>query len=112
MTAPRQCLRFERCNAPVCPLDRNWPNVPHLPGEPVCIYLREPGKQGGRARIATALSREHAAAVVRTFSELVDSTSIPPKAGYGKLRAKLNEAAKTGPMLGRVPGREPMRRAS
>ncbi len=42
------CPRFDRCSAPICPLDRDWRLRKHLSGEPICAYLREAAKQGGK----------------------------------------------------------------
>lgn len=36
---PGSCPRFERCGAPVCPLDPGRLEACHLPGEPVCGFL-------------------------------------------------------------------------
>ena len=41
------CPRFDRCSAPICPLDTDWQLRTHLPGEPICAFLREAAKQGG-----------------------------------------------------------------
>jgi hypothetical protein len=34
------CSKYESCNCPVCPLDKNWKLRTHLRGEPSCHYLR------------------------------------------------------------------------
>ena len=39
-----QCPRFDRCSAPICPLDKDWRDRTHLKGEPVCAYLRRYAK--------------------------------------------------------------------
>jgi len=41
---PSDCPRFDRCAAPVCPLDPEHARSTHLPGEPVCFYLRATAK--------------------------------------------------------------------
>jgi hypothetical protein len=43
---PHDCSRFDTCNAPVCPVDDAWPKAVHLPGERVCPYLLNSGKEG------------------------------------------------------------------
>ena len=35
-----QCPRFDRCYAPICPIDTDWRKRAHRKGEPVCAYLR------------------------------------------------------------------------
>ena len=42
------CPRFDRCSAPICPLDADWRHRAHLTGEPICVFLREAAKQGGK----------------------------------------------------------------
>lgn len=48
MLDPERCPRFHNCSAAVCPLDLTL--AAHLPGEPVCFYLRASGKQGAAER--------------------------------------------------------------
>ncbi len=52
----QNCPKFERCSAPICPLNEQ-PSA-HLKGEPVCYYLRELVKQGGKAKISGCLPEE------------------------------------------------------
>ena len=46
------CPRFDSCNAALCPLQPDWRQVQHLPGEQVCFYARESGKVGAAERHA------------------------------------------------------------
>ena len=39
-----QCPRFDRCCAPICPIDTDWGERVHQKGEPVCAYLRRYAK--------------------------------------------------------------------
>jgi hypothetical protein len=51
MTDPeKKCPKFETCNAAICPLDDGWDRAAHLPGEPVCFYLRASRKDGAAER--------------------------------------------------------------
>ena len=43
------CPKYERCSAPICPLDPNWRKRRHLKGERVCFYLCEAQKGGSEA---------------------------------------------------------------
>jgi hypothetical protein len=43
------CPRFERCSAPICPLDSDWQERTQLKGEPTCFYLLEYVKGGAEA---------------------------------------------------------------
>ena len=40
VTEMAQCPRFDRCCAPICPIDTDWRTRAHRKGEPVCAYLR------------------------------------------------------------------------
>ena len=35
------CPKFEKCSAPICPLDPNWERASHLQHDRVCFYLCE-----------------------------------------------------------------------
>lgn len=48
MLDPERCPRFHSCSAAICPLDATL--AAHLPGEPVCFYLRASGKEGAAER--------------------------------------------------------------
>ncbi len=47
----QDCPRFNCCNAAICPLDSNWREVRHLPGEKVCFYLLASGKYRAQQRL-------------------------------------------------------------
>lgn len=84
--SPRDCPRWERCSAPVCPID---PSVgTHLEGERVCFWLVEASKCGGRVPHTPALSRELAEAIGRAYAEVMS--------GHGPIRRRLRRTAKTG----------------
>ena len=38
--AMKECPRFDKCNAPICPLDPDVLDRVHAKGEAVCHYLR------------------------------------------------------------------------
>lgn len=43
------CPRWEKCNAPICPLDAAWHQRKMQDGEPVCFFLIEAVKVDGEA---------------------------------------------------------------
>ena len=45
-----QCPKFNHCEAPVCPLDKNWRDCRTRKNEQVCFYLREATKDGAKER--------------------------------------------------------------
>jgi hypothetical protein len=77
------CPRYERCSAAFCPALGGK----HLPGERVCLQLREAVKTAGAAKIRTALPESLAEAVLRHARHLL---SAP-----GALGDELRRAAAT-----------------
>ena len=47
---PGQCPRFNRCSAPLCPLDPHWRRCKMLRDEHMCYYLTEASKEGAHER--------------------------------------------------------------
>ena len=93
---PRDCPRFDRCSANICPLDADWGLRQHLKGERICFYLTELVKPGGMVRIDTRLSSELAGKVSNTHPAIV--------ARFCEIRYELKRAAKRPPRLGRRVG--------
>ncbi len=93
---PRDCPRFDRCSANICPLDADWGLRQHLKGERICFYLTELVKPGGMVRIDTRLSSELAEEVSNTHPAIV--------ARFCEIRYELKRAAKRPPRLGRRVG--------
>jgi len=88
------CSHFAGCNAPICPLD-DWQRAQHLPGERVCLWLREVVKPGGMARIAHAATHEIAAAVAKAFAAILIASGVD-------LQHKLAEASRSGSKLAKM----------
>ncbi len=93
---PRDCPRFDRCSANICPLDADWGLRQHLKGERICFYLTELVKPGGTERIRTRSARELADKVSSTYPAIV--------ARFYEIRYELKRAAKRPPRLGRRVG--------
>jgi len=49
-----QCPKFNKCNAPVCPLDAKSLKVKHISGEKCCMYLLETAKTNAKANFIGA----------------------------------------------------------
>ena len=49
------CPRFDKCSAPICPLDPKWRERAHLSEDRLCFYLCESVKPGGMNRIPSQL---------------------------------------------------------
>jgi len=80
------CPKFEKCNAPVCPLHDG--HTTHLKGEPVCFYLREYVKQGGKAKLRGVLPGEMVDRLGKVLPEVV--------ARHSDINKQLKQSALTG----------------
>ncbi|MBI4006147.1 MAG: hypothetical protein HY356_05725 [Gammaproteobacteria bacterium] len=85
----RDCLKYDHCNAPICPLN-NQESV-HLKGEPVCFYFREYVKQGGKARLLGYLSGEM---VEKISQRLPGILSL-----HSDIKKQLNQSAQTSSQI-------------
>jgi hypothetical protein len=45
-TCPRDCPKFNKCNATICPLDKDWHLRGFLREDATCFYLLESVKEG------------------------------------------------------------------
>lgn len=79
------CPRFNFCNCPICPLDANWQAQKHLPGEPVCRWLREAVKTFGEHVLRRSLPEKSAVRVVGIANLLISRK--------GPLKLRLERAA-------------------
>ena len=69
---PDQCPRFEKCNAPICPLDINAGKVKHLDGEGVCFFIREYAK-GSKKLFGRSIENIILSIVKNRFDYLMDN---------------------------------------
>lgn len=93
----RDCPKWCGCSAPICPLDPEIDLRTHCKDEPVCFYLREYVKPGGKGRIDGGLTREHAEAIAEGYPLII--------ARWSDIRRQLERSAKTGSRLGKRPGK-------
>jgi hypothetical protein len=91
---PEGCPRFEKCAAPLCPLDPEWRRRKHLQGERVCYFLREAVKDGAAARFEATANAEIVAAATQMLSE-------PENLG-AYVRQRLRDAAQTDSRVDRA----------
>ena len=82
------CPQFDRCSAPICPVE-DWKSHHHVKGEPVCFYLREAAKHGGRLPPTGDVPTELIAKVSDAYGEIVSS----PCSRLGDIRRRLRRAA-------------------
>lgn len=89
------CPKFDRCSAPICPLDSDWRRRAHLKGERVCFYLVEASKRSGRLPHVSPLSVELRQAIEQAYSAIAKR--------YGPIRQRLRETCATPSRMGRRP---------
>ncbi len=89
------CPKYEKCSAPICPLDPNWRNVRHLKGERICFYLCEAQKDGSEAIFGGRGLGE----LYRLMVEATPDISVR----WGTINNALAKAAKTGSRMNKKP---------
>lgn len=82
------CPKWDSCNAPVCPLDPNWQAHKHLPGEPICLWLRESVKNDGESVLKHSLTELNVEKVLAVREMLY--------ARGGELKSRLDRASESG----------------
>ena len=92
--APSACPKWERCNAPLCPLDPGVFTRMMLNDEPVCFYLTEAVKVDAEA-IFRGRGREELFAVVSTLIQ-------PMSSRRGRIRLALERAKSTGSRMATI----------
>jgi hypothetical protein len=88
----KACPRYDKCSAPICPLDPDWRLRSHLPGEPVCRWLTELAKPGGERRLRGELSEATASAIVQIAPAILSHAGAP-------VRKVIKRASGTGSKL-------------
>ena len=83
------CPRFDRCSAPICPLDNEWRERHHLKGEPVCYFMRLHAKNALDGLKGGSVPEELIDRVVTVFQEICDR--------YAPLKVSLQRAAQSQP---------------
>lgn len=87
------CPKFQSCNAPICPLNSNWGNTRHLPGERICFYLCEAQKEGAEA-VFDGVGREY-------LYRLMVETTPEISNRWNAIKIALERAALTGSRMTR-----------
>lgn len=96
---PRIFPKYDSCSAPVCPFERAWQSMRHLPGEPVCRWLRESMKPDAESILSHTLTGELAKRVIETRDALL--------CRKGALKYSLKRAAKQGRKAQLIKRKEP-----
>lgn len=77
LSSSNQCPKFNKCNAPVCPLDAKSIKIKHISGDKCCVYLLETAKTDAKANFMRAgLSNVYEAIEVVKAEVLSSSATI------------------------------------
>jgi hypothetical protein len=49
---PQDCPEYVRCNAPICPLDKDWQKRTYDSSDSTCLFLRETMKEGAEQNLS------------------------------------------------------------
>jgi hypothetical protein len=64
------CPRFNRCSAPICPLDPDWRLRVYRKGEPICLYLLEYVKPDAQAQFQGSIGVPIYKAIERSIEDM------------------------------------------
>jgi hypothetical protein len=101
---PSDCPEYVRCEAPICPLDKDWMLRVYNRGESTCLFLRESVKEGAETRLAAnpVYVELHGVAVAWLRAEeqvAVERTEAGMPRGRGDHLRSVRQAADTGSVL-------------
>lgn len=91
---PQQCPRFEKCNAPICPLDRQWRERKYHQGERICFYLTEAMKANCSSRFANRADHALLTHAAQFISQM--------RLRFPNMADKFDRAAQTGSLIERA----------
>lgn len=86
------CHLWQRCSAPICPLDANRDKATMLAGEPVCRLLNEAVK-------LNAAETFRAAGIDDAIFDAVSAAVLPLSERWGRIRQSLDRAKTSGTVL-------------
>ncbi len=82
------CPRFDRCSAPICPVDPDWKLRVYRKGEPICFYLLEYVKPDAEAQFQGSIGVQIYAAIKKHLDAISHR--------YAPLSRALERAKRTG----------------
>lgn len=91
--APSKCPKFSTCNAPICPLDRDWYLRINRNKDSVCYYLIESVKDDAEARFDRAQ--------LGNMFKLIVMTRVAICKHFKRIARKLHMASKTSSRMER-----------
>jgi hypothetical protein len=100
MTKMEDCQKFDRCNAPICPLDEKRADRTYIAKEPICLWMREVGKVGGVERMAAVIPGP-------VGEEIIAMARLASSEAPLSLQASLRASWRTGSILRPTFGGQP-----
>ena len=95
---PHSCIRFKKCSANVCPLDRDWELRTHVRGEGICLYMSEYAKPGGRAKLEWYIPAKLIEVIERVHTSIIER--------HADIKCRLKRASRTPSKLGKKTGKQ------
>lgn len=89
------CPKYNKCSAPICPLDPDWKKRSMAKDERVCFYLREAVKEGAQQRFSGGIAEEIYRQAVSLLPQMVIHVNY--------LQKRLQKAQETGSKMGHFP---------
>lgn len=104
---PEDCPKFDRCSAPICPLDQACAERVYRRDETVCFYMLEYVKPGAKQRFRQAAKRLGCIGAIYQAIHFLLPTLL---SRYAPLKTPLMRAKRTPPRIGKRPGAMPKKR--
>jgi hypothetical protein len=95
----KSCPRFQKCNAPVCPLDERHKKRKHLPEDRVCFFLLESAKTSAHSIFMGVGLGNLYEVIVRHTPAILNS--------HPRIKRAYEKAKESGSRLGRKVGVKP-----
>lgn len=93
---PRDCPKFDACNAPICPMDEQHLQSCHRDKERTCFYLLEFAKPAALPILGASLPGDMMEAIAQAAPAIASR--------YGGIRRAMERASHNPPRIGRKPG--------
>jgi hypothetical protein len=77
---PNLCPKFNKCNAPVCPLDAKSIKMKHISGDKCCVYLLESSKVDAKANFIGAGLNHMYEAIVAVKDDILSGSATIKRA--------------------------------
>ena len=94
LSCPRDCPKFNKCNATICPLDKDWRLRVCLREDATCFYLLESVKEGAGAHFEGAQ--------LGMLYESILTVRVDISSAHKRISRKLISAAKSSSRMTRV----------